>query len=176
MEYIMSKITRETLRQMIAEEIARASKAEPEAVKVTADQLRNIILQEVRQLSEQDDVQVIDGEETEIAAGVNKDQMRELQAALSALGDEDLPTDDRALDELLSVADPEQAAPIVAHYVNQQKGGKMTPSDIAGLTAYVLKKAKRVDDGPEDLSVANLKVSVLISSKLSAIRDMLKKI
>ena len=52
----MSKITRETLRQMIAEEIARASKPEPEAVKVTAEQLRNIILQEVSKISDETDV------------------------------------------------------------------------------------------------------------------------
>ena len=52
----MSKITRETLRQMIAEEIARANKPEPEAVKVTAEQLRNIILQEVSKISDEADV------------------------------------------------------------------------------------------------------------------------
>jgi hypothetical protein len=174
----MPKITRETLRQMIAEEITRSTKPKPKEIKITSDQLRSIIMQEVRQLSEQDAVQVIDGEETEIVAGANKEQMRELQAALKKTGDEKegLPADDRALDELLAVADPEQAAPIVAHYVNQQTGGKMTSTDIAKLTAYVLKNAKRVDNGPDDLSVANLKVKVLISSDFKMIRDMFKNL
>ena len=49
----MPKITREILRQMIAEEITRSTKPEPKEVKVTAEQLRSIILQEVNQLSEQ---------------------------------------------------------------------------------------------------------------------------
>jgi hypothetical protein len=49
----MTKVTRETLREMIAEEIARDSKTEPEAVKVTPDQLRSIILQEVSKISEE---------------------------------------------------------------------------------------------------------------------------
>ena len=49
----MSKITRETLRQMIAEEIARANKPEPKTVQVTSEQLRSIIMQEVRRLDEQ---------------------------------------------------------------------------------------------------------------------------
>ena len=49
----MSKITRETLRQMIAEEIARANKPEPKAVQVTSNQLRSIIMQEVRRIDEQ---------------------------------------------------------------------------------------------------------------------------
>ena len=48
----MSKLTRETLRQMISEEIARATKAEPKPVQVTPEQLRSIIMQEVSRLDE----------------------------------------------------------------------------------------------------------------------------
>ena len=44
----MPKLNREMLRQMIVEEIAKTENTEPEAVKVSADQLRSIILQEVR--------------------------------------------------------------------------------------------------------------------------------
>lgn len=55
----MPKLNREMLRQMIAEEIAKTENAEPEAVKVSAAQLRNIIMNEVRLISEQDvDVEV----------------------------------------------------------------------------------------------------------------------
>ena len=50
----MPKLNREMLRQMIAEEIAKTENTEPEAVKVSADQLRNIIMNEVRLISEQD--------------------------------------------------------------------------------------------------------------------------
>jgi len=52
----MSKLTHESLRQMISEEISKleASKSEPKSVKVTAKQLRGIILQEVNSLNEQD--------------------------------------------------------------------------------------------------------------------------
>jgi len=51
----MSKLTHESLRQMISEEISKleASKSEPKSVKVTAKQLRGIILQEVRSMNEQ---------------------------------------------------------------------------------------------------------------------------
>jgi len=50
----MSKLTHESLRQMISEEISKleASKSEPKSVKVTAKQLRGIILQEVRSMNE----------------------------------------------------------------------------------------------------------------------------
>ena len=51
----MPNLNREMLRQMIAEEIAKTENTEPEAVKVSADQLRNIIMNEVRIISEQDD-------------------------------------------------------------------------------------------------------------------------
>tara|TARA_R110000803_G_scaffold25416_1_gene60765 strand:+ start:15310 stop:15984 length:675 start_codon:yes stop_codon:yes gene_type:complete len=52
----MSKLTHESLRQMISEEISKleASKSEPKSVKVTAKQLRGIILQEVNSLNEQE--------------------------------------------------------------------------------------------------------------------------
>ena len=53
----MPKITRETLRQMIAEEITRSTKPEPKEVKITAEQLRSIILQEVNSLNEQEDAE-----------------------------------------------------------------------------------------------------------------------
>jgi hypothetical protein len=51
----MSKLTHESLRQMISEEISKleSSKSEPKSVKVTAKQLRGIILQEVNSLNEQ---------------------------------------------------------------------------------------------------------------------------
>jgi hypothetical protein len=60
----MPKITRETLRQMIAEEITRSTKPKPKEVKITAEQLRSIILQEVNQLSEQAVEFDVDAEDT----------------------------------------------------------------------------------------------------------------
>jgi len=61
----MPKITREILRQMIAEEITRSTKPEPKEVKITAEQLRSIILQEVNQLSEQAVEFAVDAEDTD---------------------------------------------------------------------------------------------------------------
>jgi hypothetical protein len=56
----MSKLTHESLRQMISEEISKleASKSEPKSVKVTAKQLRGIILQEVRSMNEKEEIEM----------------------------------------------------------------------------------------------------------------------
>jgi len=68
----MSKMTRETLRQMISEEISKLDqenqeKVEAKSVKVTAEQLRGIILQEVSSLNEKDeDSSIVPSDATEI--------------------------------------------------------------------------------------------------------------
>ena len=177
----MSKITRETLRQMIAEEIARASKPEPEAVKVTAEQLRNIILQEVRQLSEQDDAQVIDAEGSEIVStpesrALIQKQQQQLKKALNAVSaDNDrLPDTIEKLDELLSVAEAPEIGVLVAHFVNQQSLENVSPENLAKLQNRIERKAARIQDSARDVTSDKLRVRSLVKIFKGDVDDRLE--
>ena len=121
---------------MIAEEIARASKPEPEAVKVTADQLRNIILQEVSKTSDKTDVITEDA-----TKGLSdKERAKVLRWFVDAGLDSEMSVDDKKLvvkyspemQALSSVGAPKGVADVLAALKKSKKSVGLGSAELAG--------------------------------------------
>jgi hypothetical protein len=158
----MPKITRETLRQMIAEEITRSTKPEPKEVKITAEQLRSIILQEVNSLNEQEDAEGTKIVSTKEDRELRDENDKNISAALATTATDNLPKNKNEMIEWLSLAEAPQIGIVVAAYADEQSENNLSPARLARMASIVEKKASKILDDGNDATFDALRVDAYV--------------